>query len=1339
MSLKKITVLILSLAISLFCNGQEKLFMSQLSVDDGLPHTDITAIIQDEYGFMWIGSSAGLTRYDGNEFKTFDISNSILESSRIRSLYIDKNNFLFIGTETGGVTIFDICKSEFTRTIDIPLNSANYMFGADDGKAIYICTNDGLSKLTYSNDNFNLYSWSLGCVCLTGCNTGNGSLLLGLSNGLASFEDGKGLDYIKENIFPTSILKSMDRNSFFITSYQGCYLYDSQTKKTTQLSSYPTKSSCYDDIGNIYVGTVGNRILCYDKTYNLTNSYIPVNNSFHDKASVEISTLTFDKSSVLWAGTVGNGCYRGSSISRAFQLYSMAPENSSNQIACISSDSKGRLWVSSKNGYLSIIHNGKQSAIHQASLSGLFCNRTISSVWESPKGDVWIGSWVMGIGIIPAEDVVRACAGKPFRMKRPAGLPDNLSIYRIRSDKFNSIWITTDKGVWRSSHNYLYNSSNKEWTHIHNIPDENNSLSDDFTTDLLIDDSGVKIMAWVGSRNGLNLIQCDENGKIATIKRIKVIPGSDIGEYISFIHKDSRGSLWVSALGLGLGQLISDTETCRFRIYNKSTYPSFPNNEFESLLEDNIGNFWIGGFGIIRFNPISGQIKCFTQKDGLQSNAFKIWDAAKLPDGRMAFGSVNGLNVFFPENISENSVKPKAKLTDIFINGVSYDDSGKLSKALQNDLKLPYKENNITLEFSAMHYVKPSENKYKYRLEGLDDTWHYTTGKNPQASYLKVRPGTYTFHVYAANSDGIWGNIPASIKFRISPPWYYSAFAITIYILITFGGIVVVTGIIRKRSHIKHQKELKDRILREQQRRNEAELKFHTDFLHEIKTPLTLITTPIEELMQNTSLGKNTINRLQLVDQSARILKKHIEDITDIRKYDNGYVKMHVVQVDFKRFVEEIYLLFEPVVKSKGITYNIDCIQLSQKVFIDKDKIEKVILNLLSNAIKYSPEQGGGVINVNITENANSSGIVLSVSNIGIGIPPEDLPYIFDRFRQGSNNDRGGMGIGLAICKHAISQHGGKIKAESIPGGVTTFYVELPYGDSHFKPEMIDRNYENSDNISNYDPLENFITHNKHVSSPIEREHHLLVVDDNPELREYLYALLSTKYNITLAEDGWAGYEKTISLQPDLILTDIVMPRMDGLELCRRIKENTETSHIPVILLSARDMPLAKIEGFNMLADDYIIKPFRADILLSRIDNLIKQRECMKKAYRTSIKIEPSAITATSADETFIKKCISDIEAHISEPDYGVEQLCQNIGYSRPTLYRKIKSITDLTAIQFLRSIRLKRAAQLLAADSGKSVSQIMYETGFSNITYFSKLFYSEFGVHPKEYKENKK
>lgn len=1316
---------LLSWVVGLPLGAQERSYMEQLSVDEGLPHTDVSSIVQDSDGYIWIGTYSGLCRYDGLEMTVYDISNSILESSRIRSLFLAVDGLLYIGTETGGLTIFDTLNDRFVKTVKLPSNYVNGIFSSFDGNSVIICTDDGLSTLSCHDGIYDLSSRSFGCSVSTCFSVGADELIVGTPSALEIFCPTSGERTVLKDIFATSVLKVGPK--LLITSYEGCWLYEPCSRSLEMLNPCAAKCSCLDAEGSVYVGTVNDGLLCYDGSLRPTGQFLT-----DSRRTPEISSLFMDRSDVLWEGTVGGGCYRSNANSRKFRLFTVTPGADDEQVVAMMADKTNRLWLSSREGSVAVMQDCRIRQMNPQSLS-CFAGKTVSALWQSPEGDVWVGSWDKGAAVIASKNIDRAASGEAFPLVVPKKLPSAMSVYKFASDFFGCVWIATGDGLYRSSKDGIRNPSAASWDCFRRNPSDPNSLADDCTTDILVEGSTI----WIGSRSGLNRISLDSEGNIAEIRRLRIRPDDSAGEFISFIHRDVRGALWVSVLGLGLCRMEEDGS---FLIFNKSTHPEFPNNEFESMLEDDEGNFWIGGFGLVRFSPQTGKISCFSRKDGLQSNAFKMYDAARLSDGRMAFGGINGFNVFSPSDIIDNTDSPQVCLTSLVINGSPCDSLLRdgIPVRRRESLKLRSTENNIFFRFSAMHYVYPERNRFRYLMRGLDEDWHVIDGTAPLASYLSLRPGHYTFIVYAANSDGLWGEVPASIDVRILPPWYASTVAFLCYFVFVLAAAAAIVLVLHRRSVRRHREELEDKLLEEQRERNENELKFHTDFLHEIRTPLTLITTPVEELLKNPNLGKTTLNRLQLVEQSAKILQKHIESITDLRKYDNGEVRLHVVEIDFSRFVEEICLLFQPIAKSRGYEFSVKLNTLSQKVFIDKDSIEKVILNLMSNAVKYSPDRGGQ-ISAEVSESTDDegrSGAELTVSNLGIGILPEDLPYIFDRFRQGRNNDRGGMGIGLSISRSAVLSHFGKIWAKSVPGGMTSFHVFLPYGCSQFSPAQIDRNYENSDHISNYDSLAEFRIAHAAGLGGVEREHLVLVVDDSAELREYLSQLLSTRYNIITARDGSEGYEKTISEQPDLVLTDVVMPGMNGLELCRRIKENNVTSHIPVILVSARDLPAYKMEGYQMMADDYITKPFHAELLISRIDNLIRQRECMRQSFRVDISLEPSAVTATPVDEKFIRNCIDNIEEHISDPEFGVDDLCQNIGYSRPQLYRKIKSITGMSAIQFLRSIRLKRAAQLLSSGSGMTVTEVMYAVGFNNISYFSKIFAAEFGKLPKDFKQ---
>ncbi len=1342
-----------------YLRADERLYLEQISVSENLPHTDVNAIVGDNEGFIWFATFAGLCRYDGSDMQVYNVTNSTLRSSRIKSLHLSPDGMLYIGTETGGLTIFDTSEDRFVATLPVPMNNINGIF-SHNGK-IRLCTDAGITSVEMKDGRYNMDSHWISRGVTGGCSIPGKGMMLCSPSGLYFFEDGPdgmGTASLKPVMTGSHCLSAVylaDKDMAVIAGYDGCYAVNCSTWEVSRLNNTETISLYESPDGNIWAGTRKEGIICYDRDLNTRYRYGPYEEYGFD--SCDITSFYMDGSSVLWIGTIGNGCYKKISHTDDFHLYSIHDGLKKDHIVCLYADTSDRLWISARDGSLYVMKGKQITRVNQETLD-VFENMPISFIHEDPNGAVWIGAWTHGIKVIRGADLDLASSGRKFsfsRFEQPPVLKA-ASVFTADSDERGDIWISSNYGVFRYSpgpggRESWYNGS---WSNFISNPADSCSLSDNFCTDILAESHAGKQYVWVGTRFGLTRFICDSDSDVESVSRISPSHESDglSGDYISVTHKDTNGDLWIATLGGGLNKLTSsrDSSRLKFRHYN-SRNATFLSTELESLEEDGNGVFWIGNNrGLTRFDPASGNIKTFSRTDGLQSDVFKIWASTKFRDGSMAFGGPEGFNIFDPAGISSNNIPPKTILTGLGINGneIHPGDTLKGKVVLDRPLRhmsvitLPYDCNSLTFRFAALHYEHPEMNRYKFMLEGVDDTWRYAGQRELSSTYLNLKPGKYTFSVFGSNSDGIWSEEPASLKVAIRPPLWKSTGAYILYCIIFIGLVYLVRTSVERRNRQHYQLEMEHKLRLEEEQRNENELKFHTDFLHEIKTPLTLITAPVNELLDNPNLGKTTRDRLQLVKRSTIILQRLIDMVTDLRKYDNNRIHLHVVEVDFCRFVEETVMLFVPYMKSRGISFSLDKPESPVMVYIDKDQMEKVIMNLMSNAIRYSPESGEGRITVSIEKDdtAGYPGVLLSVSNTGIGIMPEDLTRIFERFHQGANNNtRKGMGIGLAISRHIVSDHGGEIYAESVPGKQTVFHVRLRLGDAHFSDDEIDRSYSNSDDISNYDKLPEItsvMTEGQCCSGG--RTYTALIADDSTELRNYLRQLLSMKYNVICASDGREGYEKAIADQPDIIISDVIMPEMDGLELCQRIKNNPDTSHIPVILLSARNLPVDKVEGFEALADDYMTKPFQSEVLLSRIENLIRQRESMRTAFRNSIAIEPSAVVGTTSDERFMKTVISAIEDHMSEPEFGVDELCREIGISRPTLYRKIKSLTGLSAIRFLRSIRLKRAAQMLDSDPGLTVSSVMYATGFSNMSYFSTIFFEEFHILPKDYRDRK-
>ena len=1255
----------------------------QLSVDEGLPHTDVTSVCQDADGFIWIGTLGGLCRYDGIEIKTFGLYDSALPSSRVSCLSAGREGNIYVGTENAGLCVFDTGKMSAAMNILTPSKKVNGLCLDEDNGVLWIFTDTGISSLALEGSSYSLNSWSTGYPVFGGCISENAQtpeLLLATSAGLEYFRDGK-FQAIPGIGYATSVNRESG-STYIVTSSRGTFRYDRSAGTFDCIDPFSSISSQIFPDGNIWIGTYADGI-----------RFIGRDGSESGGLNFQVSEIRGffqDKTGVVWIASIDKGCLLSSPNSRKFKCISVGNDKGSS-IAALFADSASRLWISSRGKNLFCLSGGVLRGVDMESL-GFAENTQVSSFFEDSSGDLWIGAWDKGYTIVPAGELNKAAAGKKFTSERHPEMPVSVFKFLQGGDR---MYLSTNQGL-----RIVERDSRKQLAEYRFDPADPQSLPDDFCTDIL--QCGDTL--WVGTRSGLAYVL---SGKEDSVRRIQ--KGTFQGDFVSVLYKDKAGSFWICTLGGGLNRMVSCAGGSPQFEHVSISSNRLNNSEFESLQEDSAGNLWIGGPGLIKFNPVTGQSRHYAREDGLQSNVFKIWASAKFSDGRLAFGGPQGLNIFNPEDIGDENFTPETVITGIEVNGEEVSDISSLDHSC----------NNITFRFAALDYSSPERNVYRYRLWGAEKEFRSGSGNSNSATYLNLRPGRYTFVVRGScnpDSKECWSE--KSIMFRIRPPFYASLPSFLLYALVVLAIVYFILKNRREREERKRELE-----------RNANELRLHTDFLHEIKTPLTLIKTPVEELLDNPNLGKNTHSRLSLVLQSANVLQKHIDEITDLRKFDNGAVRLHSSEGDFAAFVKETSTLFQPVAESRNIRFIVNVPQEPLKMYFDRNQMEKVLFNLLSNAIKYSPRIGGQV-KVNLTSDREYA--VLSVSNLGHGILPEEIGGIFNRFARGSNSERGGMGIGLAISKYIVELHKGEISVNSVPGGETEFVLKLLLGSAHLLPCQIcakeDEHEPLQQNVGEYKPSCQTVGGN--------RQYNILVIEDNENLRAYFKDFLSPLYNVRTEDNGMSGYERAIADQPDLIISDVMMPEMNGFELCTRIKNNPDTSFIPLILVSAMDLPVHKMEGYSLLADDYITKPFRKDVLLSRISNLIRQRELMRESFKKNVRLDPSEVVGTSSDERFMKRCIECIESNISDHGYGVDELCRDLGISRPQLYRKLKAVSDLSPLHFLRSVRLKRAAQILSGEPGVNVGEVAELVGYTDQSYFTKLFFEQFGVLPKDYRK---
>lgn len=1364
-----------------------------LSMDEGLPHSDVNAITQDRDGYLWFATFSGLSKYDGYRLQTFRTDNSDLTSDRILCLFVARDSSLYIGTESGGLNRYDPVSETIFPVAEEPTTSADQVINnifEDRKGTVWVCRNDGLGYLTLRGATTYLHVKNRWRGFYIQCGTALDScrLLLSTDAGPVIYnpetEEIQNIlrDEIKTRCFS---MQSFADGKIALSGGWGVRIYDPKTDDLQRICDFSSRVTTQDNHGNIWVGSFNRGLYKYDRNGIKIVHYHPKLPIPHAVNSFEISALFEDRSGVLWIGTIGGGLSRLNVVEKHIECYTEAQGLCENRIITFLEARDGILWVSTHGGIN--LFNRSSATFRELRINGLPSIQfaTVSAFFMAENGDIWLGTWDKGLWVIDSRDIDRAIQTGQVRarqLKHPV-IDGELSVFRIVEDRDRHLWISSNRGCFEyiPSHGDFKTG---QWINYTHNGDDPNSLCSNFTTDIYPDTVTDNKTIWIGTRSGLNRIVFDADGKAncqrielaATNARERKVCSSDA--FISTIHCDRKegGGLWIATIGEGLFLMTEGRcggKTPRFSCFDTSNSRFF-NNELESLQEDDHGAFWIGGYGITRFDPRDHSIRHFTVKDQLQSNSFKIWASYRLRNGEMVFGGVKGFNIFHPDSITDNDIRPRTAISRLKIQNqtVSAGDSvcGRvvLPRAINrlNKLDLSYNCNNLTFEFSAFAYVDPKYNTYKYRMENFDTDWNYTSGLSPQAVYTNLRPGSYRLVVYASNEDGYWSQAPAVLEITIRPPVYATRLAWLCYIALTILFLYRWHRRSLRKLQERHQIELERNKYYEEQKSSANMLQFYTDIAHELKTPLSLITAPVEELLLNPHIGKTTRNRLELVNRNAGALKTLLEQILDLRKYESHKMELAAVQTDASEFLRGIAELFKPLADQLQIQFSQEIPNDPLILWIDRRKMEIVIANLLYNAFKYSRKSSG---KVNLVCEEQQLSVTISVEDNGIGIARDEQSRIFERFYQARNNNspQKSIGIGLSLVKHIVTLHHGEIEVASELNVGSLFRVRIPKGCAHLAPEQIKdsdkvpgRPFQNlpigmdsalsdfgDDQFESEMAAETAIGNDRGMQCGLLEENtrhgaaasdgkrvSILVAEDNTALRDYLRSALENRYNVSTARNGEEAYCQAINEQPDLVLTDIVMPGMSGIELCRKIKENSRTSAIGVILLTAHNLQNYEVSGYRVGADAYVAKPFSLEVLFSRIDNLVARQNKIHKNSQPIKEIPISEVAVEKSEDLFLVKCTETIETEIADPRFDVLQLCRKIGVSRSQLYRRILALTGLTPIQFIRSIRLKHAASFLAQDGTLPVNEVMYRVGYTNLSHFAKIFHEEFGLYPKEF-----
>lgn len=1368
------------LNVPCFLYSQKQLNFKRITINEGLSQNTVFCIMQDRTGFVWIGTEDGLNKYDGYEFSIYKHEShnpKSISSSQINAMVEDGQGNFWIGT-SDGLNLFNKHTETFTRvgTGNEKENETSDFISSlfyDSYGNFWVGTYNGLKRFDYKTKK--LINYNVGVT--------------GKSNDISNrvqtiFEDkhrtiwvsiGKSLKKIDAKTLKLvalpeelennkalkianirSIKQSKNGSLWFGTEGSGLFQYNPITKETNRYLHDPKNTNSlpvnvvrtmftFSD-NELWIGTRdGLSIL-----NTITNTFSNYKYSTYDNKTLShnsIRSILKDKAGNIWIGTYAGGLNFFSNSGNNFTYIGQKNSNkvglSHRVVSSVVADGDA-LWVGTEGGGLNYINRKK--AIAKSYIINSVQQNIVKSLTKDNNGNIWIGTYD-GLSYLNTKtDQITN-----YEITENDGKPENKQVYAIAVVN-DGIWLGTDgRGLkFRSNDgkitSYFHNKNNK------------NSISGNIVTSLL---KNINNDLWIGTEHGLNYFNAKSKKFTQYLYDSKNRYSIQHNTIISLFY-DSKHRLWVGTEGGGLN--FFDKNTNRFYAINGSL--GLSNSVIHAIKEDKNGNLWVStnkGLSRIRFKQFTLPFKKelleilnYTVEDGLQSNQFTSGAAEVDENGEMFFGGINGLTTFLPDRITYNKFKPKVVITDFLIknNAVEIGNDSPLKKTISetDTITLSYDQAFITFKFAALNYINPEKNQYEYKLKGFsDDDWHFV-GNQRQATYTNLDAGTYIFQIRASNNDGLWTNEIKSLTVIVHPPWWKTWWAYLLYFLIAGSLLYLFYYHSLKTTKLTHELNLQHMSHEKDQELAQRKLSFFTNISHEIKTPLTLILAPIDKLINQNEGNNKTQNQLRLIQRNGERLVRLINQLLDFRKFEEGSVTLQAAEGNIVRFVREIMVAFEPYAHHRHIRLKLISEQQSIRLWFDRDKFEKVIYNLLSNALKFTNE--GGHVNISIRQDAEIDKVVhIEIADNGIGIPPHQIGKIFEQFNHFDNSgvNSSGTGIGLAFSKGLVTLHKGTINVESTVAtpnqeGNTKFTITLPLGNSHLSAEDMISNYKNSENIVGYRETELSSTaklalekRKQHVINMADKEKLImLIVEDNVEVRQFVAGHFENDFEIQLAENGSIGLEKAFETIPDIIISDVMMPVMDGIALCKNLKTDIRTSHVPVVLLTARTPIIFNIEGLETGADDYITKPFNLNILEARIWNLLDTRQKLRDRYRKEITLQPKNVAITSPDEKFLEKIMDFIEKNIAETELSVEELGNVAGMSRVTLYRKIKALTNQTAVEFIRGIRLKRAAQLLEQNK-LNVNEVAYMVGFLDIDYFRKCFKEQFGFTPKEYANKSK
>lgn len=1393
----KLQFVIFSLLCCLNINAQplSNYICKSLNVNDGLSQNDVRDIIQDKYGYIWIATDNGICRYDGYDFVSFNIGYNGLNSNTIQCLKEDLHGNIWVGTNNGGFYYYLRDKNKFYHQSELTDES-----WANDVVNVKYIEIDGDGRLWIS-DTFNQHIISFEFDYEN----------LSINNGTI------------HNYFSTDFKKVVTDLEFiegklYLATNRGLMFYS------------PIHSSFRDVDENVFFGYVNS--VTQNNTHifvTFLNKIITININTGETITHNIgiqSNRLCATDSLLWISN-SKGIYTADFSSSKREISNPQQIKAQKDIIANSTlvDKNGGVWIGYFKEGLQRFEKNKRPF---TTLKG-FGNNHISQIYKHTDNNIWIGTEGSGV-FVTAEDNY----GEIIQ-----NFMEGTMIYSIkRSDYNNKVYISANRGlfeitenkdgsyqskqlmplvtgtneilpdgryIWVGSfQNGLFRYDTEDDTYI-SLKKSNNLMSNGITAKM-VDSKG---NLWVCTSNGMNLINANNRLNKDRVTARRILPKRLKDHHFLSILEDSKGNIWCGTSGRGIHKLTQKNDNSGYDFKTYTTESGLPDNVVKAIIESDEGHIWFStNKGLCCLNPETDIVRNYDLSDGIQSNEFSKSAVAKLKDGDILFGGINGINILKPGNIEKNYSISNPTITDILIfheSVTNKDDFAHIIPSLLNPelgAELKYNQNNITFLFSTDNFSNPNRSRYKYRLVGFDRDWISVPATNRQAVYTNIPHGKYSFELQSSNEDNIWSET-LTYPLTINPPIWATWYAYLFYILAISGCFIILANRYNDR-----QKRKNDILIAKLERKRASEMlelrtRLFTNISHEFRTPLTLILSPLQQIMGDKEFIENNPQiekHLKTMKYNGKLLLRLITELLNYTKKENGKLEVELKYEDFTVRSHKIIDQFTYITEQREITLETSIPTTPIMLHYDTNLMKQIVYNIMSNAIKHTPT--GGKISYHVEDKGDS--VLLYIKDTGKGIDPSLNKHLFERFyslNASANSETGGTGIGLYLSKSLVEMHKGKIWFESAVGEGTTFFISIPKLD-----------LESTENI-----VVNDVYHNEKVEQEVEKAEleageklklalndsvdkelpTMLVIDDNVDLLQLLKDIFSPFYHVETAINGEEGIAKSLELIPDIIISDVMMPGIDGFEVCNTLKQNPNTSHIPIIMLTAKTEEKDMIDGYRSQADGYCTKPFNNTLLIEIVNSIIENRKILiskmekivdksaeiinepketklveatqsiiatsetptppqtptitedekvesdveqveqeeQKAEEEEIKVEPKIDTTTALDREFIKRLTDYISENIHNSELSIGDICSKMGVTQLILNKKLKSLLNTTANALVRKIRIKHAAALLR--TGRyNISDVTYDVGFSDLRYFRECFKKEFGISPQAYKD---